>query len=305
MLGYSLKRGVLMLVSLCGVACLSFTLIHLVPGDPIDGLLGEQAAAEDKARLRGELGLDRPLPAQFAAYASNLARFDLGTSLATRYPVAEEITRHFPATVELSLTALLFALLWGLPTGVMSAVAQNRWPDRLGGTLSLVGMSVPGVFLGPALVYVFAIRLAWFPVSDRGGLEHLALPALSLALPLGAVIVKMTRAAMLEVLRDDYMRTARAKGVGEFGLYFRHALRNALVPIVTIVGLQLSALLTGTVITETIFDWPGLGTLLLGAIQSRDYPLVQGCVLFIAAIYVLVNFATDLAYGVVNPKVRV
>lgn len=305
MLGYSLKRGALMLVSLFGVAVLSFGLIHLVPGDPVDGLLGEQAAAEDKARLRAELGLDLPLPAQFAAYAANLTRFDLGTSLATRYPVGEEITRHFPATVELSLTALFLALLWGLPAGVFSAVAQNRWPDRLGGALSLVGMSVPGVFLGPALVYVFAIRLEWFPVSDRGGLEHLALPALSLALPLGAVIVKMTRAAMLEVLRDDYMRTARAKGVGEFGLYFRHALRNALVPIVTIVGLQLSALLTGTVITETIFDWPGLGTLLLGAIQSRDYPLVQGCVLFIASIYVLVNFATDLAYGIVNPRVRV
>lgn len=250
-------------------------------------------------------GVAEGASAQFVDYVAHVWRLDLGQSLVTRYPVAEEIERHFPATAALSLTSLLLALAWGLPVGVLSAVGHNGWRDRLGGLLALVGMSVPGVFLGPALVYVFALRLEWFPVSDRGGLEHLVLPALSLAIPLGAVIVKMTRAAMLEVLRDDYMRTARAKGVGPLGLYFRHALRNALVPIVTIVGLQLSALLTGTVITETIFDWPGLGMLLLNAIQGRDYPLVQGCVLLIAGVYVVVNFATDLAYGWVNPRVRV
>jgi peptide/nickel transport system permease protein len=228
----------------------------------------------------------------------------LGTSLSTRVPVSDEIAAHFPATFELAVTALVIAMLWGLPLGVWSAVGAGGWRDHLGSAISLFGMSVPGVFLGPALIYIFAIRLDWLPVSDRGGPEHLVLPACSLALPLGAVIVKMTRAAMLEVLKNDYMRTARAKGVSEFVLYFHHALRNALMPIVTIVGLQLSALLTGTVITETIFDWPGLGLLLFTAIQRRDYPMVQGCVLFIACIYVLVNWLTDLAYGLVNPQVR-
>lgn len=294
-----------MLLSLAGVVCLSFLLIHLVPGDPVDAILGEQAAQEDKINLRRELGLDLPLAQQFTHYVQNLARLDLGRSLHTRYPVLQEIRDHFPATLELSLTAMLFALGWGLPLGVLSAVRVGTWRDQLSGLISLLGMSVPGVFLGPALIYIFAIELDWFPVSDRGGLEHLILPALSLALPLGAVIAKMTRAAMLEVLRDDYMRTARAKGVSDFALYYKHALRNALIPVTTIVGIQLSALLTGTVITETIFDWPGIGSLLFGSIQSRDYPLVQGCVLFVACIYVTVNLLTDLTYGLVNPRVRV
>lgn len=304
MITYTLRRLGLMLLSLAGVITLCFFLIHFIPGDPVDTMLGEQASLEDKANLRRELGLDKSLSEQFAHYLRGLVRLDLGRSLNTRYPVWREIRDHFPATVELALTAMAFAILWGLPLGVWSAVRVNTWRDRVAGTVSLFGMSVPGVFLGPFLIYVFAIRLDWFPVSDRGGLEHLFLPALSLALPLGAVMAKMTRAAMLEVLRDDYMRTARAKGVPSFHLYFKHALRNALIPITTILGIQLSALLTGTVITETIFDWPGLGLLLFGSIQARDYPLVQGCVLFVACIYVLINLLTDLAYGWINPRVR-
>jgi peptide/nickel transport system permease protein len=286
------------------VITLSFFLIHLVPGDPVDFVLGEQADARDKANLRHELGLDLPLPRQFSAYLSWLTRLDLGRSLHSHSPVFHELAARFPATFELSLAALAFALLWGLPLGVWSAIKPYSLRDQGFSALSLIGMSVPGVFLGPALVYLFAMRLDLLPVSERGGFDHLILPALSLALPLGAVILRMTRASMLEVVNEDYIRTARAKGAGEETVFFKHALRNALVPIVTIVGLQLGSLLTGTVITETIFDWPGIGTLLFGSIQRRDYPMVQGCVLFIACIYVLVNLLTDLAYGLVNPKVR-
>lgn len=293
-----------MCVSLAGVILLSFLLIHLVPGDPVDMILGEQAALSDKENLRHELGLDIPLGKQLLQDLRNLSHFQLGKSLRTRGPVVEEIWNHFPATLELSVGALALALLWGLPMGVWAAVGERSWRDRIAGLASLFGMSIPGVFLGPILIYIFAIRLDWLPVSDIGGIEHLILPAISLALPLGSAISRMTRTALLEVLRDDYMRTARAKGVGEFALYFKHALGNALIPIVTIVGLQLSALLTGTVVTETIFDWPGIGLLLFDSIQRRDYPMVQGTVLFVAVIYVIVNWLTDIAYGLVNPRVR-
>lgn len=301
---FLLHRFGLTALSLAGVIVLSFFLIHLVPGDPVDLMLGEQAALADKIGLRHELGLDLSLGRQFEHYLHGLSQLDLGISLRTRTPVLDEILSHFPATAELSFASLFLAILWGLPLGVASAVYKNTWFDRLGEGTTLLGMSTPGVFLGPALVYIFAIRLDWFPISDRGGLAHLVLPALSLALPLGAVIVKMSRAALLEVLHDDYMRTARAKGVPPIEIYFHHALRNALIPIVTIVGLQLSALLTGTVITETIFDWPGIGLLLFDSIGSRDYPAVQGCILFIACVYVGVNFLTDIAYGAVNPRIR-
>lgn len=294
----------MMCVSLAGVILLSFLLIHLVPGDPVDMILGEQAALSDKENLRHELGLDIPLGKQLLQDLRNLSHFQLGKSLRTRGPVVEEIWNHFPATLELSVGALALALLWGLPMGVWAAVGERSWRDRIAGLASLFGMSIPGVFLGPILIYIFAIRLDWLPVSDIGGIEHLILPAISLALPLGSAISRMTRTALLEVLRDDYMRTARAKGVGEFALYFKHALGNALIPIVTIVGLQLSALLTGTVVTETIFDWPGIGLLLFDSIQRRDYPMVQGTVLFVAVIYVIVNWLTDIAYGLVNPRVR-
>jgi peptide/nickel transport system permease protein len=305
MANFFLHRCGLMALSLAGVIVISFLLIHMVPGDPVDLMLGDQAALSDKIGLRHELGLDLPLNRQFERYLHDLAHLDLGRSLRTRLPVFDEILAHFPATLELSVASLLLALAWGLPLGVASAVYKRSLTDKIAGFVTLLGMSTPGVFLGPALVYLFAIKLGWFPISDRGGIEHLVLPAVSLALPLGAVLVKMTRTALLDVLHDDYMRTALAKGVSPLALYFRHALRNALIPIVTIVGLQLSALLTGTVITETIFDWPGLGLLLFDSIGSRDYPTVQGCILFIACVYVIVNFLTDLAYGVVNPRIRV
>lgn len=304
MLNFAFKRSSLMLISLLGVITLSFLLLHFVPGDPVEIMLGEKAPAADKENLRHALGLDLPLGKQYAQYLGKLVRFDLGRSLSMRSTVASEIGKHFPATVELSICALALAILWGLPAGVLTAAKAGGWRDYLANTISLLGMSVPGVFLGPLLIYLFAIQLDWFPVSDRGTLAHLVLPACSLALPLGAVIMRMTRASVLDVLNEDYIRTARSKGLANRTVYFKHALRNAMIPIVTILGLQLSALLTGTVVTETIFDWPGIGSLVFAAIQRRDYPLVQGCVLFVATIYVLVNLLTDIMYGVVNPKVR-
>lgn len=305
MLIYILKRLALIVPSLASVATVAFLLIHLIPGDPVDAILGEQAAAEDRRNLRAELGLDKPVTLQFAHYLAGLVHGNLGRSLHTRDSVADELTAHFPATAELALAAMFLAVIWAIPAGVMAAVHSGRWPDRAVSLLALIGMSVPGIFLGPLLIYFFAIALGWFPVSDRGGLAHLFLPALSLALPLGAVLARMTRAAMLEVLNNDYMRTARAKGVSSRTLYFKHALGNALIPVVTILGLQLSAVLTGTVVTETIFDWPGIGLLTYGSIQRRDYPMVQGCVLFVATLYLFMTLLTDLVYGAVDPRARI
>jgi peptide/nickel transport system permease protein len=303
-LRYTLRRLAITLPSLFGVATLAFLLIHLVPGDPVDLMLGEQAAMEDRVNLRRELGLDKPLPQQYAAFLGQISRFEFGRSLVSRESVGAEIREHFPATLELSLAALLIALLWGMPLGVQAAVRPRSVWGWLAEIAGLAGMSIPAVFLGPVLVYVFAIRLDLFPVSERDGLISVFLPALSLALPLGAVITRMTRASVHEVLNEDFIRTARSKGLSDRTVYFKHALRNALIPIVTIVSLQLGALLTGTVITETIFDWPGIGTLLFGAIQRRDYPVVQACILMVACIYVLVNLLGDIMYGVVNPRVR-
>lgn len=283
---------------------MAFALLHFIPGDPVDLMLGEQATLEDRASLRHELGLDQPLTTQFGRYAWNILRFDFNRSLVTREPAGREILKRLPATIELSLAALMLAVLWGIPLGVWAAVRPRSFWDRLADGSALLGVSVPGVFLGPALVYVFSIQLDWFPVSDRGGPEYLVLPALSLAIPLGAVLLRMTRAAVLEVLSEDYIRTARAKGLGDGAVYFKHTLRNALSPVVTILCLQLAALLTGTVITETIFDWPGIGSLLFSAIQRRDYPVVQASILMIATIYVLVNLLGDLLYAALNPRVR-
>ena len=215
-----------------------------------------------------------------------------------------EIFARVPATAELTLFAIGFALAIGIPLGILASVKQYSWVDNSVLVGGLLGMSMPGFWLGPMLILIFAIKLDWLPVSERGGIAHVILPALSLGLALSAILMRMTRASMLEVIRDDYIRTARAKGLSEFLVYSKHALRNALMPIITIVGLQFGALLTGAIITETVFDWPGIGTLFFQSIQQRNYPLVQGCVLFISTTYVVVNLLTDVAYAVANPKVR-
>ncbi len=304
MIDFIVRRLLLTLPVVFGVVTLTFLLIHLVPGDPIDIMLGEQASVQDKDSLRADLGLDRPLGEQYAVYLKNLTRLDLGRSLLSKRPVTEEFFNRFPATAELTFAAILISLVIGIPLGVFAAIRQYSWADNLISVGGLLGMSMPGFWLGPMLILIFAVHLNWLPVSERGGIEHLILPAFSLGLALSAILMRMTRASMLEVKKEDYIRTAQSKGLSPRVVYFKHALRNALMPIITIVGLQFGALLTGTIITETIFDWPGIGTLFYSAIQQRNYPLVQGCVLFISLTYVFVNLLTDIAYAVANPKVR-
>ncbi len=305
MLQYLIRRLVITLPVLFGVVTLSFLLIHLIPGDPVEIMLGEKASAKDKDALRMELGLDQPLSQQYAKYLRNLVRGDLGVSLQTKRPVTQEFALRIPATVELTLFAMTFAILIGVPLGVLAAIRKYSWVDNLASTVGLLGMSTPGFFLGPLLILVFAIHLDIFPVSDRGTVAHVILPALSLGLALSAILMRVTRANMLEVMREDYIRTAHAKGLAPLLVYFRHGLRNALIPIITVLGIQFGALLTGTVVTETIFDWPGLGSLMLQAIQNRNYPVVQACVLLFATTYVLVNLITDLVYSWAHPKMRV
>lgn len=304
MIDFILRRLIATIPVIFGVVTLTFFLIHFVPGDPVDIMLGDNANTIDKDVLKKELGLDRPLGAQFTSYLINLSRGDLGRSLLNHNPVLGEILERFPATAELTLAAILVALSIGIPLGVLAAIKQYSWMDNLISVGGLLGMSIPGFWLGPMLILIFAIELNWLPVSEKGGIEHLVLPSVSLGLALSAILMRMTRASMLEVKKEDYIRTAQSKGLPPRTIYFKHALRNALMPVITIVGLQFGALLTGTVITETIFDWPGIGTLFYSAIQQRNYPLVQGCVLFISLIYVIVNLLTDIAYAIANPKVR-
>jgi ABC-type dipeptide/oligopeptide/nickel transport system permease component len=289
---------------LFGVVTVTFLLLHFVPGDPVEIMLGEQASPVDKDALRKDLGLDRPLLEQYAGFWKNLFHLDLGRSLQSKRPVGAEILSRFPATAELTLTAMFFAAMVGLPLGVLAAVNRRRWQDKLILGWGWLAMSTPGFWLGPMLILIFAIYLDIFPVSERESAISVILPAITLASGLSSILMQTTRASMIEVLHEDFLRTARAKGASPFRIYFRHALRNALMPVITVMGLQFGALLTGTVIIETIFDWPGVGTLLFEGIQQRNYPLVQGCVLFIAFIYVVVNFITDVAYAIADPRVK-
>ncbi|HVK61363.1 MAG TPA: ABC transporter permease [Bdellovibrionales bacterium] len=298
------RRLALALPALIGVAIFSFLLIHFIPGDPVDIMLGDQASAADREALRHAIGLDLPLTQQFVNYAKGLARFDLGTSLMSGRKVNDVIATHLQPTLELAFAAFLLALCIGLPLGVLAARFRDRMPDRALKGFSLLGTSAPSYWTGPILVYLFALKLNWLPISERDGFENLILPAFTLSLGLSAVLVQITRAAMLETLSEDFIRTARAKGVPEIRVYFRHALANASVPVATVIGLQLGALLTGTVIVETIFDWPGIGTLLYQSISRRDYPVVQGCILLIAVTYVLVNVLTEIVQAALHPRMR-
>jgi peptide/nickel transport system permease protein len=298
------RRLLLLVPTVLGVLTLVFFLVHLIPGDPVEVMLGETASSADRVQLRADLGLDRPLGEQYARFLGGLAQADLGHSFFYRKPVLAVIGAALPATALLATAALAVALLIALPVGILAAVRRNRLTDRLALVGSLVGVSMPNFWLGPLLIILFSFRLGWLPVSGREGAASLVLPALTLGTALSAILVRMTRASMLDVLGEDYLRTARAKGVGERAVIVRHALRNALLPVVTIVGLQFGALLSGAVITENVFAWPGVGTLLIQAISARDYPLVQGCVLVISLCYVAVNFLTDALYSIIDPRVR-
>ena len=289
---------------LLGVATLVFALIHLIPGDPVRTMLGDSASDESVNELRGRLGLDKPLYQQYGMFLTGLAHGDLGTSLRTNEPVVSAIAARLPATFELAAASMIVAIVIAIPLGILAAACAGTFVDHLATALALLGISMPNVWLGPLLAIIFAVELGWLPVSGRGTLAQLVLPALTLGAPLAAVLARMTRASVIDELRELYVMAARARGVSRTRAVLRHAFRNSLIPIVTVLGLQCGAVLTGAVITETIFAWPGVGRLLIQSIGFRDYPLVQGCILLIAVTYVSVNLLTDLAYGLLDPRIR-
>ena len=298
------RRLLLVLPTLLGVAVLVFSFIHLVPGDPVDVMLGEAVEPADATALRHALGLDRPLGAQLLVFLGRVARGDLGESVAFREPVAALVAARLPATLELAAAALLIALVIALPLGIVAAMRRGSLLDRLVRIASLAGVCVPTIWLGPLLVLAFSLHLGWLPTSGRGGAEHLVLPALTLGLGMAGVLVRLTRASVLDALGEDSTRTARAKGAPPWRVVGVHAFRTALGPIVTVTGLQLGALLAGAVVTETIFAWPGLGRLVVQAIGARDYPLVQGCALVFGTTYVVVNACTDVLLAALDPRLR-
>ncbi|WP_455199391.1 nickel ABC transporter permease [Kaarinaea lacus] len=287
-----------------GVLCLVFFLIHLVPGDPVEVMLGESARPADREALRQSLGLDQPLVVQFGQYINNAVQLDFGTSLHSRRPIVDILAERIPATLELAIAALLVAVVIAFPLGVIAAVRKDSGWDHGAMAVSLLGVSIPNFLMGPLLILFFAVWLGWFPVSGREGFGSLVLPAITLGTAMAAILSRMVRATLLEVLGEDYIRTARAKGLGPGAIIWRHALRNALLPVITLLGLQLGALLAGAVITEAVFSWPGIGQLIIEAIQGRDYPVVQSCVLLISVSYVVVNTLTDIAYSWLDPRVR-
>ena len=304
MLRYLVRRLLLTIPVLLGVATLVFSLIHLVPGDPAQAMLGDGASPQDIVELRTSLGLDRPLLEQYVTFLRHAITGDLGLSFRTGQPVTAMIVERLPATAELAIAAMIVAVVIALPLGIVAAVWRGTAADYGAMTFALAGVSIPNFWLGPLLAIVFAVELGWVPVSGRGTLVHLVLPAVSLGLALAAILARMTRASLLDELRELYVRAARARGVSRVAAVTMHALRNSLVPLLTIVALQFGAVLTGAVITETIFAWPGIGRLLIQSIGFRDYPMVQGCILLIAVTYVTVNLVTDLMYGVLDPRIR-
>ncbi len=304
MLRYLTQRLLYMIPVVWLVVSAVFLLIHIVPGDPIQQMLGEGAAGADLVAARHAYGLDVPLGQQYWHYWKGVLHGDLGRSIRYGQSVGSLVVQRYPYTMQLTLAALFVAILLALPAGVRSAQRRNRWDDRLLSVVSLFGLSFPNFALGPILILVFAIWLGWLPVSGSGTLTHLVLPAVTMGGALAAILTRMVRTSMLEELSQDYVRTARAKGLSESVVVYRHALRNALIPVITVLGLQFGALLAGAIVTETIFSWPGIGRLTIQAISNRDYYLVQGCILAISATYVAVNLLTDLLYSAVNPRIR-
>ena len=291
------------------VVTIVFLLIHLVPGDPVVQMLGDGAGAGDIDKLRHDLGFDLPLHTQYTLYWRGVLHGDFGSSIRLHDTVLHLVLQRYPYTLALTVAAMILGAAMAIPGGVASARARNRWPDRVLGLGSLVGLSFPNFALGPILIVIFSIALGWFPVSGAGVgagqfLTHLVLPAVTLGLGMAAILTRMVRTSMLEELSQDYIRTARAKGLSENRVVYRHALRNALNPVMTVMGLQFGSLLAGAIVTETIFSWPGLGRLTLSAISNRDYALVQGCILAIGLTYVAVNLLTDSLYALADPRMR-
>ncbi|BAP54979.1 glutathione ABC transporter permease [Thioploca ingrica] len=304
MLSFLLSRVLSLLTVVFGVITLVFFLLHIVPGDPVQVMLGESATPADQAQLREKLGLDQPLLQQWLTYLIQLQHGDLGHSLYSQEPIMDILLQRLPATIELAIAGLFIAILIAIPLGSLAALRQNTVYDQGAMIFSLLGVSIPHFWMGPLLIIIFSLNLGWFPVSGREGWSSLVLPALTLGTALAAILARMVRATLLEVLHEDYIRTARAKGLNEIAIILHHALRNAALPIITILGLQLGTLLGGAVITETVFAWPGIGQLTVESIQQRDYLVVQACVLLISLSYVLVNTLTDLLYAGLDPRVR-
>ena len=304
MIRYISIRLLFALPALWLIVTLVFLLVHIVPGDPVQQMLGEGARAGDLIQLRHELGLDVPTATQYKHYLSGIVRGDLGDSFRFQQPVTRVILAHYPATLQLAIVALLVCAAIGISAGLLAAAQRGTRTDHAVGLFTLFGLSVPNFALGPVLILVFSVIFGWLPVSGRGGLAHLILPAVTLGAALAAILTRMVRTSVIEELSSDYVRTARAKGLSSSAVLFRHAFRNALIPILTILGLQFGTLLAGTIVTETIFSWPGIGRLAVQAISARDYPLLQGCILLIAFSYVVVNLLTDVLCAFVDPRVR-
>ena len=305
MLTWILRRILAVVPVLFGVTLAVFSMLFLVPGDPVKMMLAEFVTNPDQvAQMRAQLHLDEPILKQYGRFVTSAVRGDLGTSIRSRRPVTTEIGENIASTAQLALAAMLVAIGLGIPLGLLAALSRNSWLDvaSMGG--ALLGVSMPSFWLGLLLIFVFSLHLAWFPATGGGDLHHLILPAVTLGMIAAAIIARLTRSSMLEVLGQDYVRTARAKGLGGFSVVVRHALKNALIPIITIFGLQFGNLLAGAVIVETVFSRPGLGRLIVGGILNKDFPLVQGTVLFVATIYVLINLLVDVAYAYADPRIR-
>jgi ABC-type dipeptide/oligopeptide/nickel transport system permease component len=303
-LPYLVRRLVVTIPVLFGVATLVFLLIHLVPGDPALAMLGESASATDVAELRTRLGLDKPLLEQYGSYLSGLVRGDLGSSFRYKTPVTREIGRRLGPTAQLAVAAMVVAIVLAIPLGVIAALYRGGGIDQAAMAVSLAGVSMPNFWLGPLLALIVGVQLGWLPVSGTGTWAHLVLPSLTLGAALAAILARMTRASVIDELRELYVLAAKARGLSAGRAVIAHALRNSLIPVVTIIGLQFGAVLTGAIITETIFSWPGVGRLLIQSIGFRDYPLVQGCILFIAVTYVAMNLLVDVVYGWLDPRIR-
>ncbi|MCL0083295.1 ABC transporter permease [Thermodesulfovibrionales bacterium] len=308
MLTYIIRRLGLMVFIMLGVSVITFSMIHLVPGDPAEVIAteryGEEITAETIEHVRRELGLDQPVYVQYARWLINVLQGDLGYSFRTDRPVLDEILTRLPATLQLALAGMLVALIIAIPVGIVSATRQYSAVDNISMFGALLGVSMPNFWLGLLLIMFFSVHLGWLPVFGRGGIEHLILPSITLGTGMAAITTRLIRSSMLEVLKADYIRTARAKGLKEKVVIYKHALKNAMIPVVTIVGLQFASLLEGAVIVEVIFAWPGIGRLLVDSIFARDFMLIQGCILFIAAMFVLVNLLVDISYAYLDPKIR-
>lgn len=304
MIQYAVRRLLLAIPTLFGVTLLVFSMVRMLPGDPATAMAGVHATKEYVAQVRRTLGLDQPLHVQYGRFMAGLLRGDLGTSIRTGLPVSREVWSRLIPTLELTLVSLVLATALGIAVGVISSTKPYSVFDYTSMAAALIGLSAPVFWLGLMLMLLFSVRLGWLPAAGRGGLAHLVLPSVTLAASSVALVARFTRSTMLEVMRQEYVNTARAKGLNQRVVVLRHALRNALIPIVTIIGLRFGALLSGAVLTETVFAWPGVGRLMVDSISARDYPVVQGAVLMIAVAFVVINLAVDLLYGVVNPRIQ-